>query len=269
MNVFLLLLFLTYVSANFIMENANISVWLSAASYCGKDNYSSMILNGPAIGFVMKYIIDDPKTDLQGYVGLLPSSQKIFVVFRGSSSTRNWIEDFKVAKTNYTSYPYCNCYVHAGFYESTMNIVDDTMKAVITLRRQYKYDVISTGHSYGAAVCLLFSIELILNDIPNSVYNFGQPRVGNIDFAFYVNSMQKNLWRFTHNRDIVPHLPPVKGFDYYHSCQEVFENEKGYLTMCIQCEDENCADQYDLADTNTEDHSVYLGHTMNCESSTQ
>lgn len=270
MHIFILLcLMCATVSAGFSMNHANISVWLSAAAYCGKEKYMNMTLSGVATGFEVKHTIYDPKSDLQGFVGILPSAQKIFVVFRGSSSTRNWIEDFKVAKTNYTSYPYCNCNVHAGFYETTMNIVDSTMEAIQTLRRKYKYDIIVTGHSYGAAISQLFSVEMLLDDIPNAIYNFGQPRVGDMDFAFYVNTLQKNLWRFTHNRDIVPHLPPMEGFQYYHSCQEVFENESGELTMCSKCEDVTCADQYDLLNTNTEDHSIYLGHPMNCENSVE
>ena len=46
----------------------NTCVWLSGASYCGKDNYKSMIVGGPASGFVYKDTLYDVKTDLQGYI---------------------------------------------------------------------------------------------------------------------------------------------------------------------------------------------------------
>lgn len=267
-TILLCLLTTTLVLSHSLMENANVSVWLSAAAYCGKDNYNTMRLNGPAAGFILKEIIQDAKTDLQGYIGILPSIEKIFVVFRGSSSTRNWIEDFEITKTKYTSYPYCDCNVHEGFYESTLNVRNRTIETVKTLYYRYNYDIIVTGHSYGAAVAQLMSLELLLYGLNNEVYNFGQPRIGDEKFANLVNKVQPNLWRFTHNKDVVPHLPPMEGFDFMHSCTEIFENEHGEIDMCNECEDPTCCAQYNLKDTNADDHSVYLGHTMNCESST-
>jgi hypothetical protein len=68
---------------------------------------------------------------------------------------------------------------------------------------------------------------------------------------------------------MVPHLPPMD-FGYVHSCREVFENESGELRMCsaINGEDASCADQYPLYKTNTDDHLFYLGHRVDCDSST-
>jgi hypothetical protein len=256
-------------SYSFIIQTANISVWLSAAAYCGKDNYSTMKLSGPASGFLVKESLHDVKSDLQGYIGILPNLQKIFVVFRGSSSTRNWIEDFEIKKTEYTTYPYCNCKVHDGFYSSAKEVSNRTVEIVKLLHYKYKYDIIITGHSYGAAVSQLISLELLYNNIENEVYNFGQPRIGDNNFANFVNTQQKNIWRITHNKDIVPHLPPIKGFEFMHSCREVFEDETGNIKVCSEnnCEDDSCSMQYKLKDTNTADHSIYLGHNMNCESS--
>ena len=61
----------------------NTTVWLSGAAYCGKEKYETMRLGGPASGFVYKDTLYDSKTDLQGYVGILPSTQSIYVVIRG------------------------------------------------------------------------------------------------------------------------------------------------------------------------------------------
>lgn len=268
-TIFLLFFTFMQISKSFIIQNANISVWLSAAAYCGKGNYDTMKLAGPASGFLVKDIVHDIKSDLQGYIGILPSFQKIFVVFRGSSSTRNWIEDFEVKKIDYRSYPYCNCKVHDGFYKSTKEVSNRTIETVKLLHYKYKYDIIITGHSYGAAVAQLMSLEFLLHNIDNEAYNFGQPRVGDSNFANFVNSKQKRLWRITHNKDIVPHLPPIKGFEFMHSCREVFEDENGNIKLCSEndCEDNTCSMQYALKDTNTKDHSIYLRHSMNCESS--
>jgi hypothetical protein len=113
-------------------------------------------------------------------------------------------------------------------------------------------------------------MELYKANITTAIYNFGQPRVGEALYAAFVNSAISNYWRFTHNKDMVPHLPPMDGFEYYHSCREVFENEVGELRICsaVNCEDTSCADQYSLLQTNTDDHLYYLGHRVDCDTST-
>ena len=42
----------------------NTGVWLSGAAYCGKENYNTMKLGGPATGFIYKDTLYDVKTDL-------------------------------------------------------------------------------------------------------------------------------------------------------------------------------------------------------------
>ena len=69
---------------------------------------------------------------------------------------------------------------------------------------------------------------------------------------------------------MVPHVPPIDGFGYAHSCGEIFEDTTGILHTCSTtvCEDPKCADQYALYQTNTDDHLYYLGHQVSCEAST-
>ena len=75
------------------------------------------VLSGPATSFIVETILYDPKTDLQGYTGILKSTKTIYVVFRGSSSKLNWMADFEVTKREYDTYPECDCKVHHGFYD--------------------------------------------------------------------------------------------------------------------------------------------------------
>ncbi len=244
------------------------SVWLSAAAYCGKDKYETMILDGPAKGFTVLDTFSDAATDLEGYIGILPAGDEntVYVVFRGSSSTRNWIADFEVKKVDY---PGClGCQVHHGFYQSVLNVKPQIEKTVNGLYQMYpNSSIIFTGHSYGAATAMLMALEITaVYDI--RVINFGQPRIGNPAFAAFYNTKIADYTRITHNRDIVPHVPPIKEFDYMHSCGEVFETVSGELQTCLRvCEDPECADQYKLWQTNSADHEIYLGHTMNCENS--
>jgi len=257
-------------STQFDLEQLNTSVWLSGAAYCGKEKYETMRLSGPATDFIYKDTLYDSKTDLQGFIGILSSTKSIYVVIRGSSSKMNWLDDLEVRKVEYTTYPQCDCKVHNGFYRSALGVSNHTISAVKTLQNIYPtYSVIVTGHSYGASCGQLLAMELERNGIKTKLYNFGQPRVGDNIYAPFVNTIISEYYRITHNKDMVPHVPPTDGFGYYHSCREIFEDVDGKLTMCSEtnCEDPTCADQYSLIKTNTDDHLYYLGHRVSCEES--
>ncbi len=260
-----------FYTSTYDFNQMNIGVYLSGAAYCDKLNYNTMKLAGPASGFIVKDTLYDSKTDLQGYTGVLPSTKSIYVSFRGSSSAMNWMDDFEARKVDYKSWPDCKCQVHNGFYKATLNLKDQTISSVKNLQKLYPgYSVYVVGHSLGAAVAELISLELLTNGITSHVYNYGQPRVGDISFASYAKPKIGDYWRVTHNKDMVPHTPPTDVMNYYHSCGEVWEDSYGTLHTCSSttCEDPKCADQFALYQTSTEDHSYYLDHRVSCEAST-
>ena len=123
MNEKLLLLFLTYLNNIFATvissslssstedSSTQASLWLSAAAYCDKSIYLTRQYKGPSSGFIPTYTIYDSRTDTTGYLGYLPSQNTIFIVFRGSVSWKNWASDLDAIKTNYTSWPECQCEV--------------------------------------------------------------------------------------------------------------------------------------------------------------
>lgn len=244
-------------------------VWLSGAAYCGKENYNSMKLSPPVSDFVYMGTLYDIKTDLQGYIGLLPSQNTINVVLRGSSSFMNWLDDFEIRLVPYDTFPECNCKVHNGFYRSALGVRNQTLDTIKLLYKVYPYyQIIVTGHSYGASVGQLLAMELQRENLDVQIYNYGQPRVGDDKYAAFVNKNIDVYWRTVHDRDMVPHMPPTM-FNYVHSCREIFEDSNGVLNVCnhTDCEDPLCANQYNLMETNTNDHLYYLGHRVACEES--
>jgi hypothetical protein len=88
----------------FDRNQADISVWLSAAASCGDENIKSHTFKGLTTGFVVTYTINDLLTDTEGYIGYLPSDQSIYVVYRGTDSGRDWITDIDAHKSVYTSF---------------------------------------------------------------------------------------------------------------------------------------------------------------------
>lgn len=64
-----------------------------------------------------------------------------------------------------------------------------------------------------------------LNPDNLKIYTFGCPRVGDENFANYVQSTGINIVRSVHKRDFVPQVPP-ESFGYLHTGVEVWEKEK-------------------------------------------
>jgi len=255
------------------INELNICVWLSGSAYCEKDKYHSMKLNGPAKQFIHFENIYSEKTDTQGFIGIIENTKTIYVVLRGTYSLTNWLDDFEIKLVPY----YLDgldvldgSKVHYGFYNSALNIANKTRESINKLRIIYpNFKIIITGHSYAASSGQLLALELIKFGIKNiEIINFGQPRVGNNKYAFFVNKYIKII-RITHERDIVPHLPlSFSDEQYIHSCGEIFETNNT-LIECSKtiCEDPKCSNQYSLTETNIIDHSYYLDHQLSCENS--
>jgi len=272
MYLFLLCILPLFSVALYNNNTAYAGVWLSGAAYCDMNTYPTFSISGPATGFQYYETLYDKKTDLQGYSGILSNTKQIFVVFRGSSSFQNWVDDAEALLTPYETFPDCNCKVHTGFYKSTQNIYPNVYSTVNDMLDIYpSYEVIITGHSYGAAVAQLISMELLADNITSYLYNYGQPRVGNKDYAFFVNAYLEQFWRFTHYKDMIPHVPPISGLHYYHSCLEVYQDNDNNFHICSETdgEDPSCSAQFSLYQTNTNNHHVYLNHPLDCSISTK
>lgn len=208
--------------------------------------------------------------DAQGFVGILPAEEAIYVAFRGSSSYINDIEDIMAWKVDYTSFPECECKVDKGFYYAEQSVTSKVVRAVQeNLARYPTYKVTVTGISFGAAVAQLISMDLQKYNIPCTLINFGQPRTGDETYSNFVKS-QTGLtsWRVVHYQDPVPHLPTVTGMEYYHVCTEVYEDVDGTVRICDDtCEDPTCGAQWQWpVDCNPDDHMTYLGVYMSCAS---
>lgn len=193
----------------------------------------------------------------QGFIGVMEDQQSIYVVFRGSTSTRDWINNID---TILTPYPNCSKFeVHAGFYHAEQSIQQAMVEEVRALRQQNpQYKVVVTGHSLGGALSTLAALTLTSLNTSITLINFGSPRVGNRDFAEFASSTIKNRFRLTHYRDVVPHLPWTERF--VHISGEWYEDQHGMLHPCEGYEDEHCAYQWYYL--TIEDHLYYLGFNI-------
>eukprot|EP00742_Colponemidia_sp_Colp-10_P017845 GILJ01020563.1.p1 GENE.GILJ01020563.1~~GILJ01020563.1.p1 ORF type:complete len:258 (-),score=34.42 GILJ01020563.1:53-763(-) len=210
--------------------------------------------------------------DTQAFVGWDADEQQIVVAIRGSENIQNWIDDFTFDQV---PYPPCggSCMVHQGFFEVYTALAVNMLPAVkAALLRHPGAPLFITGHSLGAAVSTLATLDLEYNtqDRYVTLYNFGEPRIGDANFSQYAVSHlpQKSQYRVTHHMDPVPHVPLME-WNYLHVPHEIFYNNNGNTSYVICndsafAEDPNCSDQYGLP-LEFEDHVLYLGVHTGCD----
>uniref|UniRef100_A0A0K0CXG5 Lipase_3 domain-containing protein n=1 Tax=Angiostrongylus cantonensis TaxID=6313 RepID=A0A0K0CXG5_ANGCA len=84
------------------------------------------------------------------------------------------------------------------------------------------YQVLFTGHSLGGALASLASIVFahrhpaLQNKI--NLITYGQPRVGNYEYAEAHSRLVPDSWRIVHKYDLVAHLPACAFRFFSHSC---------------------------------------------------
>ena len=111
--------------------------------------------------------------------------------------------------------------VHKGFAEALDHVLPDLEPAL----EEAKGRMLFTGHSLGAAMAtLLCGIKY-----PDSLYTFGSPRVGDVEF---VRALQRVVsYRFVNCCDIVARIPPeLSGtFSYIHLGGPYYINRHGEI----------------------------------------
>jgi hypothetical protein len=143
------------------------------------------------------------------------------VVFRGTEPVNliSWLTDADVILRELPTNWLANGVVHRGFLANLEPVWDGIQTA---LRKATALEAIYvTGHSLGGAMAVLAAARLLASrpyaGKVEGVYTYGQPAVGNGDFATWgAKAMGSMLFRHVYNHDIVPHLPPASSGDFVH-----------------------------------------------------
>jgi len=131
------------------------------------------------------------------------------------------------------------------------------------LYNNYKLPIVVTGHSLGGALAIFCAADLIQNNFKVSkMINYGEPRVGDANFATYFKSLSigtKN--RVVNQKDIVPHLPAqIMGF--HHIPTEIWMTSAKNFRVCDNSgEDPTCSNS-EAFELNIPDHTSYLGQNL-------
>ncbi|KAG5418887.1 hypothetical protein I9W82_003605 [Candida metapsilosis] len=185
-----------------------------------------------------------------GFYALDHRRKAIILVFRGSASRRDWVTDLNFFPIKYTPIVYdkdfkdgepfihmeCkNCRVHRGFYNFLKDNSGAIISAGVKMKDQYPdYQFLIAGHSLGAAFTVMSGIEFMLLGYDPLVVTFGGPRVGNQEFADFIDTIfdseevakeietshdfSRGFIRVVHRHDIIPSLPPMlahAGYEYF------------------------------------------------------
>ena len=174
-----------HTSSAFDWTMGNLTLNHAQNAYCNVNTYMTRNYRSVLAGFVPTYVITDAPHDTHGYIGYHTGQRAIYVVFRGSESLQNWLDDLDVVLTGYSAPGCSSCEVHKGFYDAEQSVFQNVVSQVKALLATYPgYQVVFTGHSLGAALATLFSIDFVNAGISNvRMFNYGSPRVGNTNFA--------------------------------------------------------------------------------------
>jgi hypothetical protein len=131
--------------------------------------------------------------------------------------------------------------VHSGFYLSVEVVWDEIHESLMAAREgkavtvdgtdklpNHLESLYVTGHSLGGAMAVLAAARLFGDGYEDfrakvkGVYTFGQPMVGDRDFARACeDELGGKLHRHVFQDDFIPHLPPRSALKYAHSGGEL------------------------------------------------
>jgi predicted lipase len=259
----LLLLVVVSVGASYSATQAQQCLNMSYAAYCTESAISDWSCTYCNIaGITVSSTVTSSDYDIFGYIGYVGNTA--YVVFRGTEvdNIENWCTDIDAIQI---TYPLGDGEVHQGFYNAWLSIKSQVQIGIDEILPGIT-NVIFTGHSLGAALAAFAVLEVGtgLNfdyGVSISVYTFGEPRVGNQQFAGYWDSQISASYRIVNNNDIVPHLPFIS-LGFWHTTMEYWYTGDGYkvCTASPLGEDPNCMDSLSYVwDWSIADHLDYFG----------
>lgn len=169
------------------------------------------------------------------YLGfVLTSAKNNIIVFRGTQTTVEWINNFTAIQKEYTD-PLSGQYfgkIHEGFMKNYLRIVQPLPREVAQALNP-RIPCYITGHSLGASLAVLAALDIAVNlaQLREQIqlYTYASPRVGNLTFATVHAKHVPNSYRVVNLADSIPLMPPTQAIGtYLHVGQEwSFLSQKG------------------------------------------
>lgn len=183
----------------------DVARWLfefSALSY--HDDINIIEPQVESVGFKLKTYIDVDKTECM----IVHNDDLIIVSFTGTE-LQEWQDIFTDIQFWHSKAEVGK--VHTGFYKAYHKIKFPVYRAVLELMKEKPRKIYWAGHSLGGALAVIFATYYK----SGIVYTYGQPKVGNHEFASHAEKTI-TLFRVTNTVDIVVPLPPkILGYEHF------------------------------------------------------
>lgn len=193
--------------------------------------------NGANAQLKVHYYLENGQHDLDFGEADSTDSSIAWVVFAGSESTDDWIQNAKIINTGAGNNMPGN--VHAGFRQQ-WHVGRSEVQAYVSDRlskgvRKFVF----VGHSLGAAVAAMAAVDMQTNNRGAEVHmiTFAGPMVGNDEWVNFANSlMGSRVTRFVVSNDPVPCIPPgysdkLAGLVFYNDGDSRWVNHKDYSCL--------------------------------------
>jgi predicted lipase len=161
------------------------------------------------------------------YLGfVLSSPENNIIVFRGTQTRVEWINNFTAIQKDYTDPTSGQHFgkIHEGFIRNYLSIVAPIPRLVAE-ELDPTIPCYITGHSLGASQAILAALDIALN-VPQlreqiQLYTYASPRVGDPTFATLHAQQVPNSYRVVNLADVIPFMPPTQSVGtYVHLGQE-------------------------------------------------
>jgi len=131
------------------------------------------------------------------------------------------------------------------------------MNQVESLHKIYRNSKIYvTGHGLGGALAILSAVDIQqIYQFADAIYTFGQPRVGNIQFAAFYTKNFPDTYRIINNADVVPHLPVSQAGFFHSSYEEWYQNQMTTYKTC-EGDQSGCSNSLPVNTLNTNDNAI-------------
>ncbi|UCD28251.1 MAG: lipase family protein [Planctomycetota bacterium] len=188
--------------------NVHNAYWLAEASklaYADKDEIENNVTNEWQLD-KFKFIREkDTERMLDTQLFIAGNDQILIIAFKGTTNIPNWITDIRI---EFRDGPLGK--VHHGFLDAYELVREETTGAIEFVNSDNKPRTLwITGHSLGGALATVAVAGMIQEGKSvQGMYTYGQPRVGDKQFAKQFNKAFKaRAFRHVNNEDFVTRVP--------------------------------------------------------------
>jgi predicted lipase len=165
----------------------------------------------------IKAFANTTEGEFQGFVGYSADHNAAIVAIRGTSNFVTWFVNINKTSAE-VPYPKCDgCTVNGELYNIYLEMSAFVKAQVQFILSKYRNAAIYvTGHGVGGALAALAAVDIKTTfGRVDLFYSYGQPRLGNRNFALYSQSIML-IYRVIHYADIGPQVPHLTTPEYMH-----------------------------------------------------